>query len=148
MQAIPSATWRMLDGSVSSTPLPKGLDAVWDTAAGLAGRFVRRTAKLLKAAEKIIALEDEFTDVADSRFESESIRIIRRHEHLARIRSGVSWQGLAEIYDSQTADRYRQGIKACQGCAIRPACGGCQAVAFGLGLDVDKDPDPYCFIEK
>ena len=38
------------------------------------------------------------TDVADSRFEIESIRIIRRHEHLARIRSGVSWQGLAEIY--------------------------------------------------
>ncbi len=57
-------------------------------------------------------------------------------------------QGLAEIYDSQTGERYRQGIKACQGCAIRPACGGCQAVAFGLGLDIDKDPDPYCFIEK
>jgi selenobiotic family peptide radical SAM maturase len=57
-------------------------------------------------------------------------------------------QGLAEIYESQPAERYRQGIKACQGCAIRPACGGCQAVAFGLGLDSNKDPDPYCFIEK
>ncbi|MFQ5767362.1 MAG: sulfatase [Acidobacteriota bacterium] len=38
------------------------------------------------------------TDTAGSRFAIESIRIIRRHEYLASIRSGVSWQGLAEIY--------------------------------------------------
>jgi selenobiotic family peptide radical SAM maturase len=55
-------------------------------------------------------------------------------------------QGLAEIYDSQAARRYRQGSDACRGCAIRPACGGCQAVVYGMGLDPGKDRDPYCFI--
>ncbi len=38
------------------------------------------------------------TDVAGARFEIESVRVIRRAEHLARIPSGVSWQGLGEIY--------------------------------------------------
>ena len=75
MQAIPSATWRMLDGCVSSTPLPKGLDAVWDTGAGLAGRLVPRTAKLLKAAGRIVALEDEFTEVAASRLRNAAGRL-------------------------------------------------------------------------
>jgi selenobiotic family peptide radical SAM maturase len=57
-------------------------------------------------------------------------------------------QGLAEIYDSAAAQRYRHGSAACRGCAIRPACGGCQAVVHGMGLDPGKDRDPYCFINS
>ena len=57
-------------------------------------------------------------------------------------------QSLADIYDSKSSSRYRHGSEACRECRVRPACGGCQAVAFGLGLDIGKDRDPYCFIES
>ncbi len=57
-------------------------------------------------------------------------------------------QNLAEIYESQAAQRYRHGSDSCRGCAIRPACGGCQAVVYGMGLDPATDRDPYCFIDS
>lgn len=38
------------------------------------------------------------TDVADAEFTIESIRIVSRREYLLGVPSGVSWQGLAEIY--------------------------------------------------
>ncbi len=57
-------------------------------------------------------------------------------------------QDLAEIYDSEEARRYRRGSKACRNCAIRPACGGCQAVSYGMGLNPAEDLDPYCFIDS
>jgi selenobiotic family peptide radical SAM maturase len=57
-------------------------------------------------------------------------------------------QNLDEIYDSAAAKRYRQGSAACLDCPIRPACGGCQAVVYGMGLDPAEDRDPYCFIDS
>ena len=60
----------------------------------------------------------------------------------------VFGQSLGEIYESEAAQRYRAGTTACRPCPIRPVCGGCLAVVYGHGLDVLKDRDPYCFIEK
>jgi radical SAM protein with 4Fe4S-binding SPASM domain len=54
-------------------------------------------------------------------------------------------ESLSEIYHGALAERYRQGSSACRDCQIRPVCGGCPAVAYGFGLDVFKDKDPYCF---
>jgi len=53
--------------------------------------------------------------------------------------------GLAAVYDSEAARRYRGGCAACGGCAIRPVCGGCLAVAHGFGLDPLRGRDPLCF---
>lgn len=53
---------------------------------------------------------------------------------------------LVEIYDSEAAWRYRAGTAACRGCPIRPVCGGCLAVAYGAGLDIFRERDPYCFL--
>jgi selenobiotic family peptide radical SAM maturase len=53
---------------------------------------------------------------------------------------------LLEIYDSEAARRYRGGTEACRDCPIRPVCGGCLAVAYGMGLDIFRDRDPFCFI--
>jgi selenobiotic family peptide radical SAM maturase len=53
---------------------------------------------------------------------------------------------LLEIYDSELAHRYRGGTEACQACSIRPVCGGCLAVTHGMGLNIFKDRDPYCFL--
>ncbi len=38
------------------------------------------------------------TDAAGAEFEVESVRVVSRREHLAGIPSGVSWQGLDQIY--------------------------------------------------
>lgn len=55
-------------------------------------------------------------------------------------------QGLAAVYDGEAAQRYRAGCRACRDCAIRPVCGGCLAVAYGFGLAVNEQRDPYCFL--
>jgi len=54
-------------------------------------------------------------------------------------------QGFAEIYNSSLAGRYRYGSEACADCSIRPVCGGCPAVVYGLGKDPFTELDPYCF---
>ncbi|GAB4389085.1 MAG: thio(seleno)oxazole modification radical SAM maturase SbtM [Thermodesulfovibrionales bacterium] len=56
-------------------------------------------------------------------------------------------QGLAHIYDSEAARRYRSGARACRRCPIRPVCGGCLSVIHSFGLDVGEDRDPFCFME-
>jgi len=57
-------------------------------------------------------------------------------------------QGIGEIYDSAIARRYRAGSSACRGCSLQPVCSGCMAVAYGHGLDVFHERDPYCFIDR
>ncbi len=57
-------------------------------------------------------------------------------------------KNISELYDSKRAEQYRAGCLACRACKIRPACGGCLAVAHGFGLNIFEDRDPYCFIEN
>jgi selenobiotic family peptide radical SAM maturase len=57
-------------------------------------------------------------------------------------------QGLAGIYDSDLARRYRAGSSACRGCPIRAVCGGCLASTYSFGLDVFSRRDPYCFMDR
>jgi selenobiotic family peptide radical SAM maturase len=59
----------------------------------------------------------------------------------------IHQQGLAAIYDSEIARRYRTRTSACRACSLRPVCGGCMAVTYSHGLDVFHDRDPYCFID-
>lgn len=54
-------------------------------------------------------------------------------------------QSLDEIYHSPQAEQYRRGPESCRGCNIRPFCGGCLAVAYGYGLDIFRESDPYCW---
>ncbi|HHO48966.1 MAG TPA: selenobiotic family peptide radical SAM maturase [Desulfobacteraceae bacterium] len=56
-------------------------------------------------------------------------------------------RGLADIYDSPEAARYRLGPDSCRGCRIRHVCGGCLAVIDSAGLDWTQDRDPCCFID-
>jgi len=50
------------------------------------------------------------TDVAGAAFEIESVRFVYRKEHLASVPSGVSWQGLSEIYRESLVARARERI--------------------------------------
>jgi len=56
-------------------------------------------------------------------------------------------QGIAEIYDSPQAQRYRAGCTACHACKLHPVCGGCLAVAYSRGLNIFEEKDPYCSIK-
>ena len=50
------------------------------------------------------------TDVPGATFEIESVRLVFRKEHLASIASGVTWQGLKEIYRESIAARAPERI--------------------------------------
>jgi arylsulfatase A-like enzyme len=50
------------------------------------------------------------TDAAGATFEIESVRLVFRKEHLAGIQSGVTWQGLKEIYRESLAARAPETI--------------------------------------
>ena len=65
--ASPSTTWRMLAQRTGGENLPKGLDAAWDKVVGLAGRSVPRQQRFLRQAERVLALEQHFAQMADSR---------------------------------------------------------------------------------
>lgn len=56
----------------------------------------------------------------------------------------IAAASLGEIYDGQTAVRYRTRSEACRECSIVATCGGCPAVVSGLGLDIATDRDPFC----
>lgn len=56
-------------------------------------------------------------------------------------------QGLADLYDSNTANHYRMGPTGCKGCQLNHVCRGCLAIISSQGLDISKDRDPCCFLE-
>jgi arylsulfatase A-like enzyme len=51
------------------------------------------------------------TDAAGADFEIESVRLVFRKEHLASIPSGVSWQGLSEIYRETIVSRSPEKLR-------------------------------------
>ncbi|MFH1731038.1 MAG: hypothetical protein ABIF82_05220 [Planctomycetota bacterium] len=67
MPAVPSKTWRMLAEPPAHEELPKGLDAAWDAAAGIAGRLVPRRGRFLDRAAEVVALEKEFGSRSDAK---------------------------------------------------------------------------------
>lgn len=80
MSVVPSATWQMLDQRTSGEPLPQGLDAAWNSGIGLVSRVIPRYQMLHRRTEKILALEKNFSDIADSKLRTtaEDLREIFR----------------------------------------------------------------------
>jgi preprotein translocase subunit SecA len=80
MPAIASSTWRMLGQRTLIEPLPKGLDAAWDTAVGMIDRVVPRRKRFLAQAQRIVSLEKEFTELTDAKLQqiAEEFRVIFR----------------------------------------------------------------------
>ena len=57
----------MLEQSISSKPLPTGLDAAWDTCAGLISRLIPRSRRFLQRADKVLAHEKHFSKLSDAK---------------------------------------------------------------------------------
>jgi len=82
MVTLPSATWQMLEQRISDKPLPRGLDAAWDTGMGLIGGLKPRRKMFLRRAEKVLALENHFSQMSDANLRKaagELREIFRRH---------------------------------------------------------------------
>ena len=82
MDAIPSATWQMLDERTSSEFLPRGLDAAWHAGRGWVSRCIPRYQGLIRRAERIILLEKQYSVMPDSKLREvagELREIFRRH---------------------------------------------------------------------
>ncbi len=62
----PVGTWRMLAQRRDAPKLPKGLDAAWDTMVGLFVPMVPRRSRYLRRAERILAMEKQFTELPDA----------------------------------------------------------------------------------
>ncbi len=60
------------------------------------------------------------TDAADATFEIESVRLVFRKERLASITSGVSWQGLSEIYRETVVARAPETVSFSSSLPARP----------------------------
>ena len=60
------------------------------------------------------------TDAPGADFEIESVRLVTRKEHLSRIPSGVSWQGLSEIYHETLVSRSPEAIEVALQLSARP----------------------------
>ncbi len=87
MEAIPSATWQMLDERISRELLPRGLDAAWHAGVGWVSRRIPRYQGFNRRAQKILSLEKQYAVMADSKLREVAgeLRVIfRRH----RDRSG------------------------------------------------------------
>ena len=76
------ASWPM---TVPLTPGPEANTYTFTSASPLNAARIRRI--LIRP-----------TDAASATFEIESVRLVHRKEYLASVPSGISWQGLAEIY--------------------------------------------------
>jgi selenobiotic family peptide radical SAM maturase len=55
---------------------------------------------------------------------------------------------LIDIYQSDLAEKYRTASYACADCRLNLVCRGCLAITHSHGLDIFKDRDPFCFIQK
>ncbi|MBL7219468.1 MAG: hypothetical protein ISS69_05100 [Phycisphaerae bacterium] len=60
MSEVASTTWRMLAQRTGGRELPRGLDAAWDAAAGMAQRLLPRTARFLRRADVVLDHEEHF----------------------------------------------------------------------------------------
>ncbi len=63
--AAPIGTWRMLAQRRDAPKLPKGLDAIWDAMVGQFVPLVPRTGRYLKRAERVLAMDPQFSVLSD-----------------------------------------------------------------------------------
>jgi preprotein translocase subunit SecA len=72
---LPSTTWRMLAERPKDRELPRGLDAIWDAAFGVASHLKPRRGAFVRRAERIVASEDELRNWAAAKLKEETQRL-------------------------------------------------------------------------
>ena len=120
----------MLAQRAGGPPLPRGLDAAWDVAAGAAGRLVPRRRRLARRARAAAAMDSRFRDLAEARLKDQAHRmrdLFRRGRHtggdvlsaVALVREVAARQLGERPFETQVAGAL--GLYA--GCAVEMATG-------------------------
>ncbi len=74
MTSLPSTTWRMLAYGSGGKPLPRGLDAAWDVAAGYTARLVPRTKIFTQQAQLVLAAEKTYAEMTDAKLKEQILQ--------------------------------------------------------------------------
>jgi len=97
----PSGTWRMLAGQeVNRSRIPKGLDALWDNVSGRFAQAVPRRARLIKRAERIVALgEKRFASMGQEALREavEELRVRFRRVRETREEVDLAFAAIREV---------------------------------------------------
>ncbi|HDZ20609.1 hypothetical protein LCGC14_0312300 [marine sediment metagenome] len=72
MLELPSTTWRTLAQRRPGKPLPSGLDAIWDAAGGWLKRLRVTRRQFLTRADRIIAMDKAFANMAEAKLREHS----------------------------------------------------------------------------
>ena len=130
MTALPSTTWRMLSRRVGGSELPKGLDAAWDGALGLAGRLTARARGFLSRARKVLAWEKHFAGFSDARLREAALEfreLFRRgrdeQADLERAFALVREVASRRIGEKHFAVQIAGGLALAAGCVTEMATG-------------------------
>ncbi len=120
----------MLAQNPRSGELPKGLDAAWDAAAGIASHAVPRRGGFLRRAKKVLALERDFADLADGKLREQCLEM-KAHFRLGRDTVADVNRAFAlvrEIASRQLGEKPYHNQVACalaleRGCMVEMATG-------------------------
>ena len=63
MNDVASTTWRMLAQRTGGREMPRGLDAAWDAAAGMAQKLLPRTARFLSQAGVVLSYDKHYSQM-------------------------------------------------------------------------------------
>ncbi|MDP6635124.1 MAG: hypothetical protein QGG42_09515 [Phycisphaerae bacterium] len=72
MNEVASTTWRMLAQRTGGRELPRGLDAAWDAAAGMAQKLLPRTPRYLRQADIVLGHEKHFAKMTAAKLREAS----------------------------------------------------------------------------
>src|SRR6267142_1104012 len=104
--ARPARTeWKFGGAVAPRVPEKLAVTLGWEALSGVSGLSVHDGRLTGKTTADIRHILIRPTDAAGATFEIESIRLVFRKEFLAGIPSGVSWQGLSEIYHETIVSR-------------------------------------------
>jgi len=120
----------MLSRRVGGSELPKGLDAAWDGALGLAGRLTARARGFLSRARKVLAWEKHFAGFSDARLREAALEfreLFRRgrdeQADLERAFALVREVASRRIGEKHFAVQIAGGLALAAGCVTEMATG-------------------------
>ena len=75
MSRLPTTIWRTVAERPRDQELPRGLDAAWDAAIGIAARLKPRLGRFLRRAARVAALEKEFLDLSSANLREAAVAL-------------------------------------------------------------------------
>ena len=138
-----STKWKMVDQRILSVPLPVGIDALWDKGAGLITRLKPRRQRYLERAEKIVAMEKDFSTMRDARLREMALElreIFRRHRdtpsHLEQAFALVREVAFRQIGEKPFPVQVAGALALADGCVAEMATGEGKTLTATMAVTV------------